>query len=77
MANPLERNPENVPGRFYVDGTCTDCDLCRSYAPDVFRRHDGRGYSYVHRQPVTPEEIALAEEALRDCPTESIGEIDN
>ena len=64
--------PENVPGPFYVDDTCIDCDQCRSTAPQFFTRHDENGYSYVHRQPVTPEEIALAKEAM-ECPTESIG----
>jgi len=29
--------------------------------------------SYIHRQPVTEEEIALAQEALEGCPSESIG----
>jgi ferredoxin len=74
MANPNERNPENAPGRFYVDDSCVDCDTCRSLAPDFFRREDDRGYSVVYRQPVTPEEVAAAEEAMRDCPTDSIGD---
>lgn len=73
MANPIDRHPENVPGRFYVDDTCIDCDLCRSNAPEFFRREDDRGYSVVYRQPVTPEEIASAEEAMTGCPMESIG----
>jgi ferredoxin len=29
--------------------------------------------SVVYHQPVTPEELALAEEAKQGCPTESIG----
>ena len=29
--------------------------------------------SVAYRQPVTPEETALAEEAGMDCPTDSIG----
>jgi ferredoxin len=73
MANPLDRNPENVSGKFYVDETCIDCDLCRSNAPEFFRREDDRGYSFVYRQPVTPEEIASAEEAMTECPSDSIG----
>jgi ferredoxin len=73
MPNPNLKNPENVPGRFYVDDTCIDCDLCRSTVPGVFRRVDEYGYSAVYRQPVTPEEIAAATEAAADCPSESIG----
>lgn len=73
MANHQYRVLENVPGHYYVDDTCIDCDLCRSTAPQIFKRDDVGGYSYVHRQPVAPEEIALAEEARLDCPTETIG----
>lgn len=73
MADKNDRLVENAPGRFYVDSSCVDCDLCRDTAPDFFRRQDDIGYSYVYRQPVTPEEIALAEEACAGCPTDSIG----
>jgi ferredoxin len=74
MSNPIHRIPENVPGRFYVDDSCIDCDLCRENAPEIFRREsNGGGYSVVYRQPVTPEEIASAEEAMNGCPMESIG----
>ena len=74
MATLTERLPENVLGRFYVDATCTDCDLCRITAPAFFRRNDDTGFSIVYRQPVTPDEVALAEEARDGCPSESIGD---
>jgi ferredoxin len=74
MANILDRLTQNAPGRFYVDLTCIDCDLCRSHAPVFFRRDDEICQSHVFRQPETPEEIALCREALESCPTESIGE---
>ena len=73
MANPEHRTPENVPGPYYVDDTCIDCDLCRDTAPQFFRRQDAGGYSVVYRQPTTPEEIAIAEAAREGCPTETIG----
>jgi ferredoxin len=73
MANPLEKAPENVPGAYYNDTTCIDCDLCREMAPQFFKRQDDGGYTYVYRQPFTPEEIALAEDALASCPTDTIG----
>ena len=72
MATPSERLPQNAPGRFYVDSSCIDCDMCRTLAPESFRRDDTTGYSYVYRQPITPEEIALAEDA-RGCPVDAIG----
>lgn len=74
MPQITERLPQNVPGRFYVDASCTDCGLCPSTAPAHFRRDDDIGQSYVFHQPETPEEIALCREALEGCPTESIGE---
>ncbi len=73
MANPQDRLNQNVRGPFYVDASCVDCDMCRTTAPEIFRRDEEIGMSVVHRQPVSPDEYALAEEALQGCPTESIG----
>ena len=73
MASYTDRLPENVPGRYYVDATCIDCDQCRSMAPDFFSRHPDSGLSIVSRQPATPDEIALVEEMANTCATGSIG----
>jgi ferredoxin len=73
MATFSDRIPDNVPGRYYTDSTCIDCDQCRVIAPDLFGRNEDTGVSYVKQQPVTPEEIALADEAIGACATESIG----
>ena len=73
MATLTDRLPQNVPGLYFADSTCIDCDLCRSLAPEFFSRDDETGFSFVHRQPVTPTEIAQADDALSSCPTESIG----
>jgi ferredoxin len=73
MALTTERLPQNVLGRYYVDSSCIDCGLCHSTAPQFFTRDDEIGFSIVYRQPVTPDELALAEEAREGCPTESIG----
>jgi ferredoxin len=72
MATLAERIPENATGKYYVDATCIDCDQCRALAPDFFGRNED-GLSYLIRQPVTPEEVALVEEALTACATSSIG----
>jgi ferredoxin len=74
MANRNEKNPGNVPGPFYVDITCIDCDLCRESAPEFFRRNDDAGVSIVFKQPVTPEEFKAARVGLESCPTDSIGD---
>lgn len=74
MAEKTDAYPENVPGPFYVDDQCIDCDACRDCAPDFFRRCDEGGYSFVYRQPRTPEEIELCRRALDGCPVEAIGD---
>jgi len=73
MADPSNKLDDNVPGKFYVDAQCIDCDACREVAPDFFTRNDERGYSYVKRQPETPEAIEACLEALEGCPVEAIG----
>lgn len=74
MADINERNPKNIPGPFFVDTSCIDCDLCRTIAPEVFHRDEESGMTVVHHQPVNEREIADAREAIESCPTESIGE---
>jgi len=73
MANRNDKPSDNVPGAYYVDNTCIDCDLCRTAAPRIFKRQDEGGYSYAFYQPKTAEEIAEAEEGRLGCPTDSIG----
>jgi ferredoxin len=73
MAEYKDRFEQNIPGRWYVDTECIDCDLCRETAPETFRREDEIGFSVVFRQPQTPEELERAEEARSGCPAEAIG----
>ena len=73
MADPALRVPENVGGRYYVDVTCIDCDLCRETAPGNFTRKDSDGYSFVRIQPTSPAEEAACLAALEECPVEAIG----
>ena len=40
MASKDDRYPENVPGKFYVDTQCIDCDVCRVTAPANFTRQE-------------------------------------
>jgi glyoxylase-like metal-dependent hydrolase (beta-lactamase superfamily II) len=76
MANPKKRLPHNVPGEFFVDSTCINCDTCRQLAPTVFEESDD-DYSFVYSQPKTPEEVRNALRALLACPTGSIGTFAN
>jgi ferredoxin len=74
MADPDLKTPENVPGPFYVDESCIDCDLCHETAPGLFARNEDEGRSFVARQPASPEEEDLCREALDSCPVEAIGD---
>jgi glyoxylase-like metal-dependent hydrolase (beta-lactamase superfamily II)/ferredoxin len=74
MASLAQRLPDNVPGNFYVDRTCIDCDTCRRIAPSVFEQGDG--HSFVASQPGSPEARRRALMALVACPTASIGTLE-
>lgn len=73
MAEVANKYAQNVAGKFYVDDQCIDCDLCRETAPANFTRDDDGGHSYVYKQPESPEEEALCQEAMDGCPVEAIG----
>ena len=71
MADLANKYAENVAGKFYVDVQCIDCDLCRETAPANYTRSEDGGYSYVFKQPTTPEEEVLCKEAMDGCPVEA------
>jgi ferredoxin len=73
MADPADKLPDNVPGKYYVDSSCIDCDVCRTTAPNNFKANEDEGYSFVVKQPGNDEEIAQVEEAIESCPVEAIG----
>jgi len=75
MASVALRLSENVPGDFYVDSTCINCDACRQIAPETFAE-DGDA-SIVFRQPRTEAETKRALMALVVCPTGSIGTLEH
>ena len=77
MADIERKVAENSGGRFFVDETCIDCELCREIAPRHFVRQDDAGYSYVRNQPTTPEEAETCRDALGECPVEAIGDLED
>jgi glyoxylase-like metal-dependent hydrolase (beta-lactamase superfamily II)/ferredoxin len=74
MAQVKQRRAENVPGDFYVDQTCIDCDTCRWMAPEIFQQAGDQ--SAVYHQPISPEQRLRAMQALLACPTASIGTVE-
>ncbi len=74
MADYNDINERNVSGKFYVDTTCIDCNICRETAPNFFTRDEETGLSYVYQQPKTEEAFSLCIEAMESCPIEAIGD---
>ena len=74
MADKETRNPDNVDGKYYVDDSCIDCDVCRQTAPDNFGHNEDEGYAFVTKQPESEDEEDLCKEAIESCPVEAIGD---
>ena len=74
MADPSDKLEDNVPGAWYVDSSCIDCDVCRTTAPNNFEANEDEGFSFVCKQPENEEEEAQCQEALEACPVEAIGD---
>ena len=74
MADLDDKLPDQAPGKYYVDESCIDCDVCRETAPNNFAANEDEGYSFVKKQPEGDEEEAQCEEAMESCPVESIGD---
>ncbi|NUN50058.1 MAG: ferredoxin [Candidatus Brocadiae bacterium] len=74
MANKDDKHPPNVSGKYYTDTQCIDCDLCRQTAPANYSRSDEGGFSFVSKQPETPEEEELCKQAMEECPVDAIGD---
>jgi len=68
-----DRVPENVQGRYYVDCSCTACEVCTDIAPENFGRA-WHSVAYVKKQPANEVEEAACREAVASCPHEAIGD---
>lgn len=73
MADKNAKVTQSTNGAWYVDSQCIDCNLCRDTAPKNFKQYEEGGYSFVYKQPETPEEMAQCQEAKEACPVEAIG----
>jgi len=71
MADRNKRLDSNVPGNFYVDATCINCDTCRQLAASSFEEIGD--YSAVSSQPQDDLQMHQAYQALLACPVGSIG----
>lgn len=75
MADKNSKVPENVPGPWYVDTTCTPCRTCMEVAgaDSLLKWNDSETYVYFHAQPADDAQKAIAEETMAVCPTNAIG----
>ena len=73
MPDPNNRHSDNVPGPWYVDDQCIVCGLCDEVLPEVFALSADGDHNFVHHQPDTGTQLALANEAMDSCPVEAIG----
>ncbi len=73
MADPNDKFPENVQGKYYVDRSCIACDACIIAAPDHFAMDEDDGHAYVVKQPDSEGGEELCIEAMEGCPVEAIG----
>ena len=74
MAEKSKKWEDNVPGTYYVDDQCIDCDACRTEAPANYKRNDDSGFSFVYKQPANEEEAEQCVAAMEACPVEAIGD---
>ncbi|MDB6173258.1 MAG: ferredoxin [Chthoniobacteraceae bacterium] len=75
MADYCSKVPENVPGPWYVDATCTPCRTCLDVdgADSLIKWNDDETYVYFHEQPIGDAQVAIAEEIMAVCPTAAVG----
>ncbi len=74
MADRDDKVAGSAPGKYYVDSSCIDCDVCRTTAPNNFLANEDEGFSYVAKQPANAEEQDQCKEAMESCPVEAIGD---
>ncbi len=73
MADPKYRQPENTPGKWYVDTTCVPCHVCVDEAPNLLKYAQDESHVFFAKQPTREEELKAAQKAMNACPTEAIG----
>jgi len=73
MADRNAKHPTNIPGKYFVDTSCSACQVCVSVAPDNFKMSDSEDHAFVFKQPEGAAEVDACEDALKGCPEEAIG----
>ncbi len=74
MADKNDRWEDNVPGKYYIDKSCTFCMVCMDEAPNNIAESDDGDHCFISKQPANAEEVEQLKAALEGCPTESLGD---
>ena len=74
MADKNAIHLENVPGKYYVDLTCTPCNDCIHEAANLIKYSEDESHVYVYKQPSTEDEVNAMRNAMSVCPIEAIGD---
>ena len=66
MADKSIKVPENAPGPWYVDTTCTPCRTCMEVAgaDTLLKWNDAETYVYFHKQPDGDGELNTSDETI-------------
>ena len=65
MADKNAKQPEGVPGKWYVDTTCVPCNSCMDEAGNLLKYSDDQSHVFFFKQPATPDEEARIEKIFR------------
>jgi ferredoxin len=73
MGVAAEKWEDNAAGSWYVDKSCSQCNLCTDIAPEYFGESEAGDHVKVLKQPETPEQVEDCQDAMDQCPCEAIG----
>ena len=76
MAQVDERWEDNVEGAWFVDKSCSFCNLCTEIAPDNLKESPDGDHCIVAKQPEGDAELTNMQDAAEQCPCEAIGKVD-
>lgn len=74
MADKNDRWEDNVPGKYYIDKSCTFCMVCIDEAPKNIAESDDGDHCFIAKQPENADEEEQMRAAMDGCPTESLGD---
>lgn len=67
MSYQRRNTRKTFQGSFYVTEDCLACESCQDAAPNNFRYVEN-GFSFVFKQPDSPEEVERCQQAVDRCP---------